>query len=84
MNDLLKKGAKWFWSKECEDALQKIKIYLLSDLSLAHFDAKKEIIVMSNASNLGIRAVIFRKFEDGTTMSIAHVFRTLLLTERLL
>ena len=32
LNDLLKKGAKWIWSKECEDAFKKIKSYLLLDL----------------------------------------------------
>ena len=41
LNDLLKKGAKWIWSKECKDDFQKIKRYLLSELSLAHFDPKK-------------------------------------------
>ena len=34
------------------------KSYLLSDLSLAHFDPKKEMIVASDASNHGIGAVI--------------------------
>ena len=53
-NDLLKKNAKWIWSKECEDPFQKIKSYLLVDLSLAHFELKKEIIVASDASNYRI------------------------------
>ena len=82
LNDLLTKGAKWIWFKECEDAFQKIKSYLLSDLLLANFDPKKEIIVASDASNYGIRVVILHKFEDGTTKSISHAPRTLLPAER--
>lgn len=82
LNDLLKKGEKWIWSKECEDAFQKIKSCLVSDLLLAHFDPKKEIIVASDASSYGIRVVILHKIEDGTTKPIAHASRTLLPAER--
>ena len=63
LKDLLKRGRKWIWLKECEDAFQKIKSHLFADLSLAHFDSKKEIIVASDASNYGIREVILHKFK---------------------
>ena len=62
---------------------QKIKSYLLSDLSLAHFDPKKEIVVASDASNYGIEAVILHKFEDRTTKPIVHVSRSLLPPEKI-
>ena len=57
--------------KECKATFQKIKNYLLADLSLAHFDPKK-----------GIGAVILHKFKDRTTKPIAHASRTLLPAER--
>ena len=40
LNNLLKKGAKWNWLEEYEEAFQKIKSCLQSDLSPAHFDAR--------------------------------------------
>ena len=82
LNNLLKKGAKWNWSSECENAFQKIKSVLVSDLSLAHFDPKEEIIVASDASDFGIGSVILHRFEDGTTKPIAHASRSLLPAER--
>ena len=59
-----KKSKKWCWTKECEKALQEIKICLLSDLALAHFVLKKELIVASDASDYGIGAVLLYRLED--------------------
>ena len=42
LNDLVKKGAKWIWSKECEHAFKKIKSCILVDLSFAHFNPKRK------------------------------------------
>ena len=82
LNDLLKKDRKWIWSKECKAAFQKIKSYMLVDLSLAHFDSKKEIIVASDVNNYGIGVVILHKFKNWTTKPIVHMSRILLTAER--
>ena len=50
LNNLIKKGAKWIWSKECEHTFKKIKSCLLVDLSLMHFNPKRKIIVASDSS----------------------------------
>ena len=76
LNDLLKKCAKWIWSKEYEDPFQKVICYLSTDFSLAQFDPKKEIIVAFDSSNYGIGAAILNKYKDDTIKSIAHTSRT--------
>ena len=54
LNKLLSKNKKWCWTKECDNAFNKIKKCLLLDLALAHYDSKKELIVASDASDYGI------------------------------
>ena len=82
LNKFLSKNKKWCWTKECVYAFNKIKKCLLSDLALAHYDLKKELIVASDASDYGIGAVLLLKFEDGVTKSISHASRALLPVER--
>ena len=66
-NNLVKKGAKWIWLKECEHTFKKIKSCLLADLSLAHFDPKIKIIVASDTSDYEVGVVLLHKFKDGST-----------------
>ena len=82
LNELLKKGIKWNWSKECESAFQRIKKCLLSDLALAHFDPEKEIVLATDASDYGVGAALLHKYKDGTTKAIAHASRTLIAAEK--
>ena len=75
LNKLLSKNKKWCWTKECDNAFNKIKKCLLSDLALAHYNLKKELIVASDASDYGIGTVLLHRFEDGATKPIAHASR---------
>ena len=58
LNELLKKGKKWCWTKECKKAFQEIKKCLLSDLTLALFAPKKELIIASDASDYRIGVIL--------------------------
>lgn len=82
LNNLLKKDVKWNWTDKCQQAFEKIKSALTSDLALTHYDPKQEIIVASDASDYGIGAVILHKFEDGSKKPVAHVSRSLLPAEK--
>ena len=75
LNKLLSKNKKWCWTKECDNAFDKIKKCLLSDLALALYDPRKELIVASDTSNYGMGAMLLHKFEDGVTQPIAHASR---------
>ena len=67
---------------ECQIAFDQIKKALTSDLFLAHYDPKLEIIVTSDASSYEVSACILHKMPDGTKKPIAHASRTLLPTEK--
>ena len=49
LNKLLSKNKKWCWTKECDNAFNKMKECLLSDLALALYNPKKELIAASDA-----------------------------------
>ncbi|PIO76323.1 reverse transcriptase [Teladorsagia circumcincta] len=58
LDDLLKKNVPFEWSPECQDAFQRAKDVLASDLLLTHYDPTKEIVIAADASEYGIGAVI--------------------------
>ena len=55
---------------------------LRSALSLTHYYAKKDIIVASEARNLGLGTVILHKESNCQIKAIEHASRTLLLAEK--
>ena len=64
LNNLVKKGAKWIWSKESKHAFKKIKNCLLTDLLLEHYNPKRKIIAASDTNDYRVGAVLLHKFED--------------------
>ena len=82
LNELWKKDTSWDWSTECQEALDKIKEALTSDMFLSHFDSNLELIVACDASSYGVGACILHKMPDGTNKPIAYASRTLLPAER--
>ena len=82
LNELLKKDKTWCWTTECQEAFNKIKEVLTSDLFLIHFDPKLDLIVACDASSYGIGACILHKMPDGTNKPIAYASRTLLPSEK--
>ena len=82
LNELLKKDKSWDWSTECQEAFDKIKEALTSDLFLTHFDSNLELIVTCDACSYGIGACILHKMPNGTNKLIAYASRTFLPAER--
>ncbi|PIO58873.1 hypothetical protein TELCIR_19680 [Teladorsagia circumcincta] len=70
------------WSAECQDAFQRAKDVLASDLLLTHYDPTKEIVVAADASEYGIGAVISHRFSDGKEKAIHHACRSLTAAEK--
>ena len=66
LNALLKKDSTWKWTPECQEAFNKIKNILTSDLSLAHYNPESDITVASDAGSHGIGACILHKMPDGS------------------
>ena len=81
MDFLMKKDAEFVWSNECQESFDKFKQILSSDLLLTHFNPKLPIIIAGDASNVGIGAVIYHQFQDGSQKAIYHVSRALTTAE---
>ena len=62
--DGLKKDNEWIWSARCQQAFDRIKGILNSDL-LTHYDPSLEMIVAADAPEHGVGAVIQHRWPDG-------------------
>ncbi|CAH8609833.1 unnamed protein product [Dicrocoelium dendriticum] len=82
LNQLLMKDVEWNWSVQCQEAFDKLKSLLKSDLLLTHYNPKQEIVVATDASSYGIGAVISHRFPDGSEKAVAHVARALTASEK--
>lgn len=67
LNTLLQTRSLWKWSDSYEQAFQKTKKLITSDVVLAHFNPSMPIRLACDASPYGIGAVLSRTFPDGTS-----------------
>lgn len=79
--ELLKKGSKFVWSQSCQAAFERAKQEVCKDVSLSHFDPKKEIVLICDASNVGVSAVLAHR-EHNEDRPIAFASRTLSPSEK--
>ena len=77
----MRKAVKFKWEKEEESALQDLKSHLIKAPILTYPDHSKVFSLARDASDVGIRAVLFQKGKE-RLMSIAYASRTLNPTER--
>ncbi|XP_043865494.1 LOW QUALITY PROTEIN: uncharacterized protein LOC122757455 [Drosophila mojavensis] len=80
MTKLLKKGQKWIWSEEQEEALQKLKESLTTAPVLACPDFSAKFVLQTDASDYGLGAVLTQEVE-GQERVIAYASRKLLKAE---
>ena len=79
---LTKKAVTWKWEKEEQTAFEHLKTVLASNQVLVHFDPSKPLGLACDASNVGIGAVLFHRYPDGSERPIANVSKTLTVAER--
>ena len=60
LNDLLKKGVKWHWGKEQQEAFEKIRDLMTTEPVFRQPDQSKPFKVEVNASNYAIGAVLMQ------------------------
>jgi len=82
LDELLRKGVKWEWTKECEAAFQQSKSELMAGRVLVPYDEKRKLILACDASPYGVGAVISHVMDDGQERPIAFASRTLTKSER--
>jgi hypothetical protein len=61
---LQRKGAKWNWTQECQDAFDDIRNILLHETVLALPDFDKRFTLAKDASDTGCGAVLYQKYEN--------------------
>ena len=81
LNDLLQKNKQWNWISEYVEAVKSVKRLLTSADTLSHYDPSLPISLSCDASPVGIEAVIFHTFPDGTEKPIAYASRKLTAAE---
>ena len=72
LNELLKEEKDWIWTTKYQEAFEKIKEVLTSDLFITHYNPDLEIFSASDASSYCIGAYILHKMEDGSLKPIVH------------
>jgi hypothetical protein len=82
LNRLLRKDEPWIWSKAVDDAFRQLKEALASMDVLVHFDPKITLGLACDASSVGLGAVLFHRYPDGTERPIAYASKTLNQAER--
>jgi len=82
LHRLTRKGVSWCWESEENQAFQRLKTLLSSEKVLFHFDQTLPVGVSCDASNVGIGAVLFHCFPDGSERPIANALKTLTRSQR--
>ncbi|KII69717.1 Transposon Tf2-9 polyprotein [Thelohanellus kitauei] len=77
LNRLLKKDAEFIWRKDQAQAFNIIKRSLVETTQLTKFDPDSPLILSTDASPLGVGAVLLHKMPDGSERPIAHASKTL-------
>lgn len=78
---LTKKSSDWHWGAEQERAVQILKSVLTSDPVLTIYHPERETQVHTDASKLGLGAVLLQKQPDGETRVVAYASRQTAATE---
>ena len=73
---LLQKGAQYQWTAECEVAFEVLKSKLLSPPILAYPDFKKDFVLETDASKLGLGAILSQSQEDNRLQPVAYASRS--------
>jgi hypothetical protein len=79
--NLLKKGAYWDWTKECQEAFELVKETLTKTTMLYHVKPEGTLVLSTDCSKCALGAVL-EQLVDGQLFPIAFYSRTLLPAEK--
>ncbi|XP_062521210.1 uncharacterized protein K02A2.6-like [Corticium candelabrum] len=74
---LTRKDVRWKWTTTEQTAFNDLKAMLNTDTVLAHFNPSCPIGISCDASDVGIGAVLFHRYPDGSERPIANASKTL-------
>ena len=82
LRKLLKKDQPYQWTEECEKSFQTIKQLITSAATLAFPDFSKIFRLQTDASNVGIGAVLLQQDDSDSWRPIAYISRALTKSEQ--
>lgn len=82
LHRLTEKTAKFEWTNECQTAFEEIRHRLVTAPILAFPDYERAFILDTDASDIGVGAVLSQVQEDGSERVIAYASRVLTKAER--
>lgn len=82
LTDLTKKNARFHWSDDCETAFRTLKELLCSAPVLSYPKFDREFILQTDASDVGLGAILSQKDDGGHERVVAYASRALSDRER--
>ena len=83
LTDLTKKHARWKWTSQHQEAFDKLRTVLSTDVMQHHPDLNKPYEVYSDASATAVGAVLIQRDERDRPRPVQYLSRTLNKTQRL-
>ena len=77
LNELLQKGKQFEWTERQQKAFEELKEKLIQYPILAYPDYEKEFILITDASGIGLGAVLSQLNDEGKEVVIAYASRSL-------
>ena len=75
LNQLMRKDTAYYWTDEQQQAFEKLKQRLIEAPILAHPDFDEPFIIMTDASKIGLGAVLSQKNKDNKEVVIRYASR---------
>lgn len=82
INNLLKKDVDFYWNKACHTAFNKVKNELISEKVLVHYNPSLPLVLATDASPIGVGAVLSHSYPDGSERPIMFASQTLSKTQQ--
>lgn len=82
LHNLLRKGQEFNWTEECQRAFEEMKQVLCTQPVLTIFDPNRPIHIYTDASVLGVGAVLKQPQEDKTEKPVAYFSKKLNATQK--
>lgn len=79
---LLEKGSKFIWTEKAESSFNQIKLEVISEQTLIAYDPDLPLILATDASPVGLGAVLSHTLPDGTERPICFASRCLSAAEK--
>ena len=82
LHDLLRNNTKWSWTPQHDVIFKKLKNIISTTDTLVHYDSTLPLVLCTDASDVGVSAVLMQRFNDNAFKPISASSRRLIDAER--